>query len=72
MLLLVKKILFLLFFDKTLAFYNNLCYNQIVVIPLITSLISNPNTPFNKRELFKFSFVFLIYVIFLLYIGMIC
>ena len=47
-------------------------YNLIVVIPLITSLISNPNTPFNKRELFKFSFVFLIYVIFLLYIGMIC
>ena len=47
-------------------------YNLIVVIPLITSLISNPNTPFNKIELFKFYFVFLTYVIFLLYIDMIC
>ena len=47
-------------------------YNLIVVIPLITSLISNPNTPFNKTELSKFCFVFLTYFIFLLYIDMIC
>ena len=36
-------------------------YNLIVVIPLITSLISNPNTPFNKRDhygLFCFSLTF--------------
>lgn len=36
-------------------------YNQTVVIPLITSLISNPNTPFNKRDLlglFCFSFIY--------------
>ncbi len=34
-----------------LAFSRIIAYNHIVVIPLITSLISNPNTPFNKRDL---------------------
>ncbi len=45
-------------------------YNDIVVIPLITSLISNPNTPFNKRDLLGlfcyvafFLHAFIIYVI---------
>ncbi len=33
----------------SLAFCYYIYYNYIVVIPLITSLISNPNTPFNKR-----------------------
>ena len=39
-----------------LAFLEIIEYNKVVVIPLITSLISNPNTPFNKRDL-RVSFV---------------
>ncbi len=38
-------------FNIILAFSPEFTYNQAVVIPLITSLISNPNTPFNKRDL---------------------
>ena len=33
-------------------------YNSIEVVPLITSLISNPNTPFNKTELIFSSVLF--------------
>ena len=38
-------------FRLLLAFFRQVNYNLDEVIPLIASLISNPNTPFNKRDL---------------------
>ena len=39
------------FLRFTIAIYLTSIYNHIVVIPLITSLISNPNTPFEQSRL---------------------
>lgn len=37
-------------------------YNQTVVIPLITSLISNPNTPFEQNKLLPCSLFCFLYL----------
>lgn len=53
------------FFRLLLAFFTKLTYNSIEVIPLIASLISNPNTPFNKRDrsgLFCFTAIALYFI----------
>ena len=39
------------FFERGLALFDRIHYNRLVVIPLITSLISNPNTPFEQNKL---------------------
>jgi hypothetical protein len=44
-----------------LAFFNKVLYNSIVVIPLITSLISNPNTPFEQNRLLPCSLFCFLY-----------
>jgi len=51
------------FFRLLLAFYAFLTYNLFVVIPLITSLISNPNTPFNRRGLSRSLLFFCIQIL---------
>ena len=35
---------------NNIAFFETLLYTTYVVIPLITSLISNPNTPFEQNR----------------------
>ena len=51
-------------FYISLAFFYKFMYNQIEVIPLIASLISNPNTPFEQNRLLPCS-LFCFYLIFL-------
>jgi len=52
---------FAVFFRRTLAFLIIIDYNNVVVIPLITSLISNPNTPFEQNKLLPCSLFCFLY-----------